>query len=109
MKIALSVQDRLMLIDVLPEESNIVTLRLVREIREQVGFKDSELKRLKFRTVVVDGRARIDWDHKVKIEARVDFSDQAVEIIKSQLQELDGQKKLTEAHLALFDKFVIEA
>ena len=46
MEYALSVKDRLMLLGILPAESNLTTIRIVRELREGLSFSEGEHKDL---------------------------------------------------------------
>jgi len=45
----LSVKARLLILQVLPDESNITTMRIVRDLRRNLGFSEAESEALAFR------------------------------------------------------------
>lgn len=101
MKVQLSVLDRLLVLNALPAEDNIVTLRLIRKVKEQLGFTDDELKELEFKTV----ENKTTWKNTVEAK-EFDLSEKTIEMIADALKALSDKKKLTDAHLDLYDKVV---
>ena len=104
----LTVLERIMLGNALPEEGNFLTLKIVRELREAMSFDEVEHKRLKLR---VDG-GQIHWDNQAAKEAGpkdIKIGEKATDVIVECLKKLDEQKKLTQDHLSLYEKFMVPA
>lgn len=98
----LSVFHRVVLLNILPREGDITTLKLVRKLREDLSFTEEEHAALEFRQ---DGE-RLEWKTEADKPKEIEMGDKAREIIRNRLKELNGQKKLSEDHVDLYDRFV---
>jgi hypothetical protein len=98
----LTVKERLVLMGMLPKESNFTTLKIMRKFREELSFDEEEHKILKFRT---EGD-RLSWDFGNELRKDVPVGDLMKELIAKDLKKLDKESKLTEDHFSLFEKFV---
>jgi len=98
----LTIKDRLLLLTVLPREGNIVTLRIIRKLRESLSFSEEEHARLG----LVEKDNQVSWRTDVPQESEIDIGAKATKIVENTLQDLDKQKKLTEEFLPLWDKFL---
>lgn len=98
----LSTFDRLILLNTLPKEGDITTLRIIRKLREDLSFSEEEHKALAFKQ---EG-GKMMWQSEADKLKEVEVGDKAKEIIRNRLKELNEQKKLTEEHLPLYEKFV---
>ncbi len=98
----LTVLERLMLLQVLPQEGDLTTLRIVRALRQDLSFSEKEHKALKF----VQTADRLTWDQKANVVKDVPMGLKATNLIVGALTTLSEQKKLTEQHLTLCEKFV---
>ena len=98
----LSVLERLMLLDTLPQEGDITTIRIVRELREALSFGEEESARIELRTE----SGRTEWKQDAETPKDVDIGPRATAVIVGALEELNKQKKLNEQHIPLFDKFM---
>jgi hypothetical protein len=107
MKVTLTVPERIALgSSILPSENNFVTLKVVRNIKKQIGFSEEELKNLSLKTINLDGgMTRFEWDRAKELPVEYEFSDKAVEIILESLESLGKNKKANEQHLAIWEKF----
>jgi hypothetical protein len=99
----LNVTERLMLLNMLPVEANITTLRLLRTLKEDLSFNEEENKSLNF---VQDGE-QLRWN----IEAAETVKDVTIGeimtvLIAGILTKLNTEEKLTEGHINLYDKFM---
>lgn len=101
MKVTLTVKERLVLLNLLPAEGSLMTLRLVREGREALSFSDEENEALQF-TQIED---RLQWNDEAPQEAEVELGATIVGMVKERLGMLDRQAKLRDEHLSLCDKF----
>ena len=99
----LSITERILLLSSLPKEGSIATVRLVRELRESLSFSEDEHQELGL--IFNEQGAR--WDQsKNDYRKEVAIGSTMEALIKSSLHGLDKQKKLTEAHIDLFERFV---
>jgi len=101
MQYALSVHQRLLLLGILPEEGNLTTIRIVRELREALSFSESEHEALKLR---VEG-GRVFWEDDVVGDKDIDIGPKAAEVVRDALGNLDADGKLTVEHLTLCELF----
>ena len=100
----LNVLERIMLLDVLPKEGSFVTLKIVRDLRSDLSFSEEEHKKFKF----VESQGRVNWNPAAEQFKEVHIGEKATDIIVEALKKLDKEKKLTEGHLTLFEKFCKE-
>ena len=100
----LSVKDRLVLLGILQDEGNAVTLRLIRELKENLSFTDEEQEFLQF-TKDASGTG---WSKEhVDYEADIDVSEHTEKIIVQRLKDLERQGKLKMVALDLFDRLCV--
>ncbi len=97
------VSERLTLLNLLPKEGSFVTLKLLRELREALSFTDEEVTQFKVK-VASD---RITWDKDANVDKEILIGDTMTSVIVGVLTELNETKKLTDAHLGLYEKFVL--
>ena len=99
----LGIKDRIALQRILPKEGNMVTLRLVRELRENLEFTPEEIKQLKIEFSALG----VKWDpEQSDYVADIDINEHNEPIIKQALRELDRQNKLPAMAMDLWDLFV---
>ena len=98
----LTIQNRILLLNILPKEGNILTLKLMRELKEELSFSEKEISENKIEYTDV----RIDWDESKKYTKDVDISDVSMKTIKDSLKTLDQKGKLREEHISLWDLFM---
>lgn len=95
--------ERMTLLNILPREGNITTLKIVRELNERISFTAEEHGRLKL-TFSEDG-ASVRWDRSQDQELEFTFNGVEMKMIVSKLEELNKAEKLTAEHLSLYEKF----
>jgi len=98
----LNVLDRLLLLNILPQEANFITLKIVRNLRNDLSFSEEEHKKYKF----VETEGRVNWNPAEDQFKEVHVGEKATDIIVEELEKLDKDKKLTMEHLSLFEKFI---
>jgi len=110
-KVSLTVLERLLVLNLLPAENNITTLRVIRKLKDKIGFTEEESKALNFK--ILDGPAgkgsTTTWNQTAVGEVEFEIGEKSEDLIKDALKELNDAKpkgKLTEQHLSLWDKFV---
>lgn len=96
----LSTSERITLLDILPKEGNIITLRVVRDLQNQLSFNDKEIEKLGLN--VINGG--VTWNKDADREIDFDFSEAALGIIKDTLTKLEESSKLQVVMVPLYDK-----
>jgi len=98
-----SIGERLTLMLLLPREGDFLSLKLVRALREEVS---ESLGRDEESGVLTKEDGLYKWateqDHLVEIN----LTPKATAIITEALEKLNKQKKLTENHISLYERFV---
>jgi len=100
----LSVHQRLVLLNILPQEGDLTTIRLVRELREDLSFSEDEHAALNFQ----HGQGNVRWNDDVVDDKDIDIGPKAADVVRKALGELDKNGKLREGHLSLVDTFEYE-
>ncbi len=98
----LNVKQRLLLLNILPDEANYITLKIIREQQDRLSFSDEELQRLKVRRVE-DGYT---WDESLDEPVGIEVNESARGIIKLALRQLDQQGQLKVEFLPLYEHFI---
>ena len=98
----LNTLERLLLLAILPAEGDYTTLKIVRALREDLSFTEEEHARLKL--ITDDKQTR--WDLSADTYRGYIFGIKAAAIIRDRLEKMNVEKKLTEQHLSIYEKFV---
>lgn len=101
-----TVKDRLALLDILPKEGNIITLRVMRELRESLSFSEEEIKQYDLK--VTDKNLVSVRTNMLAFVRNIAIGDKAKEIIQDTLKKLNSQNHLKEDHIGLWDRFEME-
>jgi len=114
----LGVFERLILLNVLPKEGDFTTLKIVRKLREDLSFTEEEHKVLQFKQageVYMDAAGQekevplgtVHWKAEGDVPRDIPIGEKATDVIVGTLKKLDKDKKLTDQHFSLYEKFVI--
>lgn len=98
----LSVLERVCLLDILPKQGSVKTVRLAAEIRKAVQFSDAEREAIGMSS---DG-GTVKWDATKARPLHVDLLSNHCELVKDVLAEIDSAKAMREDLLPLWDLFV---
>jgi len=98
----MNVMERLILLGILPKESNFATLMIVKNLTSNLGLSEEDYKEFE----VEQKQDRIIWNKKGEEEREIKIGEKATDIIIESLKKLDEEKKLTEQHFSLYEKFV---
>ena len=98
----LSIMERLMLLNVLPPEGDFVTMKILRELKTELLFSEEEVEKAE----LVGGSNQTSW--KNDFVKDVQIGKVATAAIVDALKKLNDQKKLTEQHLPLYERFTEE-
>ena len=100
----LTALERMVLLNCLPPEGNVATLRIVRQLRERLSFSEQELKDY----CISHTGDQIKWDRSKEPAdgIEIEIGEKATDLIVASLKKLDQAGKVTDGHLSLFDRFV---
>ncbi len=127
----LEVFERLVLLNVLPQEGDFVTLKLVRKLRETLSFGEQEIALIDFKNtwrcprcdkvelaaqnikcpdclIYMKTAGQVTWDEEKAKGAVKDIhlGELMKELCTSTLRRMNDEKKLTDNHYSLYRKFV---
>ncbi len=93
--VKLNILERILVRRLLPKQSDIITQVLVADIIKKMVFSQQESKSCDIKFV----GEQISWKKQKTIT--VSFMDAEIEVLKSQVQEMDKQKSITQEMLPL--------
>lgn len=94
--------DRIILGNILPQEGNIKTIVIVKDIREKIKITQEDFKEYE---IVVNG-ANLQWNSKgIEAEFDIDFTEFEKNEAKLAIQKADKDKKMTVDMLHLSEVF----
>ena len=99
----LSVVERLVLLNLLPQEGSYINLKLLRTAREELSFSDEEVGILNF----VQEGDQVRWNMEADVIKDVTIGEVVTLMIVDSLKKLDGEGKLKNDHFSLFEKFCV--
>ncbi len=99
-----TVKDRILLLNVLPAQGDITTLRLVRRLREECSFSEADHAALRFQTV----GQQMTWIPDAVSPKEIECGAKMADFIAKTLKGVSAAGKLTEEHLNLYERFVPE-
>jgi hypothetical protein len=98
----LNIKDRIHLLDILPKEGNFVTMRALKEVKDNLAPTEEEVKELN----IQQSGNNIVWNASKDTGKEIIINDIAGELISKALMELDKNNKLNEATASLYPRFV---
>ncbi len=106
MKMKLSVKDRVVLLGFIPKEGNLLFVKMVQQLLEDLSFSDSEEKTLGFYQKL---QGQVMWDEEAaeNINKEIEIPDTLRDQIISKLNKFNNNNKLTPDHISLCEKFDI--
>jgi hypothetical protein len=99
--VKLDIGSRIRLLGILPEKGNLLTLKIVRTLRDDLSFSEKEHK--DFGIKVTENQ--ITWSDKAKLK-EVKIGDEAKKVVEESLKERNEKDELTIPDLALWEKFI---
>jgi hypothetical protein len=105
MKVELTILERLILSSILPGEGDFTTLKVLRKLKEDLSFSEEEHLTLRFET---KDNGSVSWQPEGNIPKEVPIGEKAKDIIVDALKKLNADKKLTNDHFSLYEKFVTD-
>ena len=99
----LNIMERMILLNILPNEGDYSTLKILRQLREELSFSEEEHKIVNFERTP-EG---IKWETDKDFTKDISIGPKATQIITECLENLNNTKKLTEQLFPLYEKFVV--
>jgi len=98
----LSVLERLLVQNLLPEKGSFTNLKLMRVAREDLSFDEAENKALNF----VQENEQVKWTDGVVEDKEIKIGEIVTEMIKKELKALNDKEELKPEQFTLYEKFV---
>ncbi len=113
----LTMGERFVLLQILPEQGSLLTLKAARILREALAPAEKERKEYKFKEI--EGKecpacgnkegGRIEWDTAMAPKTKdIEVPPIMVEIVKKKLTEMEKAEKLPDQWVPLYEKFIPE-
>lgn len=100
-----TVKERLLLLNALPCNSgSVIFVRIIKQFRDALSFSEQEAEMLKFSFA----ENQTTWEDD-GTQKEIEVGPKVLDFIKSGLQRIDSQERVTEDLLPLFDRFVDSA
>ena len=100
----LSFMDRMLLFGILPEKGSLVTLKLVRELREELSPSLDEIKEMEISEN--PETHRVVWNADKDAGKEINVNSVTKDMIVKTLKAMDEKEELTAQHLSLCDLFL---
>ena len=101
--ITLSIIERILLLNLIPHEGNMVELMMFKDIEEKLDISSKEAEKIGLKSIE---KWWVIRDDKKAESKSVEFSSSEKEFLKWVLTKLDTEKKLTEQHITIYNMFV---
>ncbi len=87
----LTIKDRIIMVDLLPEQGGMIDMILVKSISDKVALTAKEITDF---SVVQEGNS-VKWDQSKDTGVEIGFEMSEIELLKRRVQELDASKSIT--------------
>lgn len=104
----LNIAERFALLGVLPQQGNVITLRIIRELQNRLSLTEEEIKHYNVQNHTnPDGSAMVTWNPELSEETTdIAIGESATGVIKGQLINLNATNQLHVSMIPLYEKFV---
>lgn len=101
----LTVNERLMVMGMLPKEGDFATWKIIRNLRTGCGFDEEELAALDLKHEGESIHWKVEGVPAEILNKEIPIGPRAVKLIAEILEKMNTDKKLTEQHFSLYEKF----
>ena len=104
----LTIAERMSLLDLLPLQGNVVTLRLVQDLRMKVALTGEEIDKWQVKQIPSEsGGVLVRWAPEFdKTRTEIPMSDHEKGIVTREIMQRESKSQLTMNALPLYDYFV---
>ena len=104
-KFNLKVLNRLILLNILPKQTNFLALKLIKDLEDKISFNENEQKELELK-ILENGLPA--WNGEKDKGKEFEIGEKTQDIIIDALKKLDKDNKLTKDHFSTYEMFVKE-
>jgi len=106
--VRLTIVERISLLDLLPRQGNIVTLRLLADLRKKVALTGEEIEKYGVKQIQSEGGGvLVQWAPEFdKMRVDISMSDHEKGIVTRELTRLESAGQLTMNQLPLYEYFI---
>jgi hypothetical protein len=98
----LNLKERIVLLNVLPRQGDMATVRIVRDLQNSLAPSEDEFKEFEIKQ---EG-TQYSWNEKGMAPKEIKIGARARQIVVDALTTMDKAKQLTADHLSVYEKFV---
>ena len=98
----LNTLERLVALNLLPNEGTFTNLKLIRVAREELSFNEEEHKALNFQQT----EGQLAWKQEADVIKDVHIGEVVNLILEEELKKLDKEGKLKNEQLSLYEKII---
>jgi len=99
----LSVLERVVSLSMLPQKGSFTNIKLLRVVREDLSFDETENSKLKF----VQGEASLTWNLTADVQDKdITFGEVVSQMLIKELKKLDEEEAVEEQHFSLYEKLI---
>jgi hypothetical protein len=102
----LNMGERFSILQILPEQGNFVTLKVLDELRMALAPSSDETTEYEIITETTGEQSVTKWNQKGIAPKEIEISTAAKKIISDKLKEIDKAEKLTKNLYSSYEKFV---
>lgn len=103
-KISLSMIERFTILSLLPEKASFADWKIINDLRNELAPNEAERKALDLKPTP-DGGVTGNWD--AVPDKEIGFGEVAISFVAEALKKLDGENNLSQEHISLYEKFVV--
>lgn len=93
----LTIKNRMLINELYPKESNLISQILVKDINEKINITQKDIKKYEIKS----NQNSLTWNTEKDKGLEVDFTDKEIELLKEQVEKLDKENKITQDNLDL--------
>ncbi len=101
----LCIGERMGLLNILPEQGTIATMRVLRDLRHDLGFSEEELEEAGIKQT----EDRLTWKPSASIEKDIAIGPAARDVVLEAIEDLDAKSGVTELTLEIYERLQSEA
>jgi len=95
----LSIKERIVITQLYPNQGNLISQTLVRDIDKKIRITQEEMKEIDF-NVREDGNSYV-WNNEKAKEKEIEFTKSEIDLLKKEVEKLDKENKITQSMLDL--------
>ncbi len=96
----LSIGERIGLLNVLPAQGTLATMRVLRDLRHDLGFSEEELEEAGIKQT----EDRLTWKPSASIDKEIAIGPVARNVVLEAIEALDAKSGVTELTLEIYDR-----